>query len=345
MLYSAFTYYTGFRVNSGEYKIMGLAPYGEPRHADLILEKLMDLKDDGSFWLDQSYFNYTAGLTMTSRRFHDLFAGPPRRPESALTQREMDLAASVQKVTEEVILRIGRHVYEQTKREKLCLAGGVALNCVANGKLLRDGPFKEVWIQPAAGDAGGALGAALFTWHQILGNPRETSLPDNQRGSYLGPEYSNEAITGYLDAVGAVYSRFEDEDALCGHVGELLEAGKVVGHFAGRMEFGPRALGSRSILGDARNRAMQSTMNLKIKFRESFRPFAFTVTVEGRIRRGLADDRHVVVTRGRGQETALDLVAEGAVSRAAEEIGRIRCQIRILLGQPGRAEKQEETET
>ncbi|MHC4597890.1 MAG: carbamoyltransferase family protein [Planctomycetota bacterium] len=274
LLYSAFTYYTGFKVNSGEYKVMGLAPYGDPRYADRILREVMDLKEDGSFRLDQRYFRYCHGLTMTSERFHRLFEGPPRRPESPLTQKHMDLAASVQKVTEEVLLRIARHVHEKTGQENLCLAGGVALNCVGNGRILREGPFRRVWIQPAAGDAGGALGAALLSWHRILGKPRTPSQPDGQAGSYLGPAFSNGEIRETLDGLGAVSTVIEEEEALCRRIAELLEAGKVVGYFGGRMEFGPRALGARSILGDARNTEMQTTMNRKIKFRESFRPFA-----------------------------------------------------------------------
>ena len=274
LLYSAFTYYTGFKVNSGEYKVMGLAPYGEPKYADPILEHLMDLKEDGSFWLDQSYFNYCAGLTMTGPKFHDLFGGPPRKPESLLTQREMDLAASVQFVTEEIMLRIARYVYEKTHLPNLCLAGGVALNCVGNGRILREGPFKDIWIQPAAGDAGGALGAAQVVWHHIMGKPRVPQPKDSQHGSYLGPHYSNAEIEQFLGSVGGRHTRYVSEDELCARIAELLDAGKVVGHVAGRMEFGPRALGARSILGDARNTAMQATMNLKIKFRESFRPFA-----------------------------------------------------------------------
>jgi carbamoyltransferase len=274
LLYSAFTYYTGFRVNSGEYKVMGLAPYGEPKYRDLILEHVMDLREDGSFRLDQRYFNYCAGLTMTSERFHRLFGGPPRRPESRLTQREMDLAASIQKVTEEVMLRIARHVHGRTGLANLCLAGGVALNCVGNGRLLREGPFENIWIQPAAGDAGGALGAALVAWHHVLGNPRTPVQPDDQSGSFLGPAFETPEVRTFLDSVGAKYRVFEDEEELCRSVAELLDAGKVVGHFHGPMEFGPRALGSRSILGDARNTEMQKTLNLKIKFRESFRPFA-----------------------------------------------------------------------
>ncbi len=274
LLYSAFTYFCGFKVNSGEYKLMGLAPYGEPRYADLIRERLLDLKEDGSFRLDLRYFNYCQGLTMTSREFEKLFGGPPRRPETALGQREMDLAASIQVVTEEVMLTAARHLHERTGMSNLCLAGGVALNCVGNGRILRDGPFERIWIQPAAGDAGGALGVALFIWHQLLGNERIVRAPDGQRGSLLGPRFSNDEIRSFLDGVGAYYHRFEDEEELCERLAELIESEKVVGLFQGRMEFGPRALGCRSIIGDARSPAMQSVMNLKIKFRESFRPFA-----------------------------------------------------------------------
>ena len=274
LLYSAFTYYTGFKVNSGEYKVMGLAPYGEPKYADLILEHVMDLKEDGSFHLDQSYFNYCAGLTMTSKKFHDLFGGPPRKAESRVTQREMDLARSVQVVTEKVMMKIAEHVHAETGLKNLCLAGGCALNCVANGKILRDGPFENIWIQPAAGDAGGALGAALFAWHQILGNERSLIMPDSQYGSYLGPANSMDDITGYLDSVNAVYKVYDTEEELCEAVAGLLADEKIVGHCAGRMEFGPRALGARSILGDPRSTSMQRIMNVKIKFRESFRPFA-----------------------------------------------------------------------
>ncbi len=274
LLYSAFTYFCGFKVNSGEYKLMGLAPYGEPRYADDIMTRLMDLKEDGSFRLDLSYFNYCQGLTMTSRRFERLFGGPPRRPEAPLTQREMDLAASVQQVTEEVMMRAARRVYDATGARNLCLAGGVALNCVGNGRILREGPFERIWIQPAAGDAGGALGVALFIWHQLLGNERRAAAPDGQRGSLLGPRFSNAEIERFLDSAGAVYRRYDDEGALVLRLVELIRAEKVVGVLQGRMEFGPRALGCRSILGDARSRTMQSVMNLKIKFRESFRPFA-----------------------------------------------------------------------
>lgn len=274
LLYSAFTYYTGFRVNSGEYKVMGLAPYGTPVYKDLIFEHLLDLKDDGSFHMDMSYFNYCQGLTMTSAKFHALFGGPPRDPESKLTQREMDLAASVQAVTEEVMLRTARHVHRQTGMKNLVLAGGVALNCVGNGRILREGPFENIWIQPAAGDAGGALGTALFIWHQLLEKPRNPKGHDAQKGSLLGPQFSDEQIVAELDSRGAVYTSCGTDDELCDEVAELLAHEKVVGWFQGRMEFGPRALGSRSILGDPRSPKMQSVMNLKIKFRESFRPFA-----------------------------------------------------------------------
>ncbi len=280
LLYSAFTYFCGFRVNSGEYKLMGLAPYGKPKYVDLILEKLIDLKDDGSFRMDMSYFNYCQGLTMTSSRFDKLFGGPPRKPESPLTEREMDLAASVQQVTEDIMLRMARHCHESTGMKNLCLAGGVALNCVANGRILREGPFDELWIQPAAGDAGGALGVALFIWHQLLGNSREAVPGDSQQGSFLGPTPSEEEIRLFLDETGAEYEFIDDEDALCNRVAGLIAAENVIGWFQGRMEFGPRALGGRSILGDARSEKMQSVMNLKIKFRESFRPFAPSVLQE-----------------------------------------------------------------
>lgn len=274
LLYSAFTYYTGFKVNSGEYKVMGLAPYGEPRFVQTILDNLIDLREDGSFWLDQRYFNYCAGFTMTNERFHKLFGGPPRSPESLLTQREMDLAASVQVVVEEAMLRVARHTQRETGMRKLCLAGGVALNCVGNGRILREGSFDEVWIQPASGDAGGALGAALYQWYQVENKPRTVKSGDSQQGSYLGPSFESEAIRCELEARGAVFTHYADEDALCDKIAELIEEGKVVGHFCGRAEFGPRALGHRSILGDPRNSEMQTKMNVAIKFRESFRPFA-----------------------------------------------------------------------
>jgi carbamoyltransferase len=280
LLYSAFTYYCGFKVNSGEYKLMGLAPYGHPVYRDMILEHLVDLKPDGSFWLDMDYFNYCQGLTMTGRRFHRLFGGPPRTPEAPLEQRHMDLAASIQAVTEEVVLRIGRHVGRRTGMKHLVLAGGVALNCVANGRLLREGDFDDIWIQPAAGDAGGALGAALFVWHQLLDNPRRPDGRDAQQGSFLGPSFTTDEVERALAAHGASGRRFDDEAELLDHVAALLADGKVVGWFQGRMEFGPRALGARSILGDPRSPAMQATMNVKIKFRESFRPFAPAVLRE-----------------------------------------------------------------
>ncbi len=280
LLYTAFTYYTGFRVNSGEYKVMGLAPYGEPRFVNTILENIMDLKDDGSFSLDMKYFNYCQGLTMTSGHFHDLFGGPPRKPESELTQRDMDLAASVQAVAEEVILRTGRHVQKETGEKNLVLAGGVALNCVANGKLLRDSVYDDIWIQPASGDAGGALGAALFTWHQVLGGNRETNgTEDLQKGSYLGPSWTDKQIEDFLVTNNIPFQKM-DEDSLIDSVADSIAEGKVAGRFSGRMEFGPRALGNRSIIGDPRSVTMQSIMNLKIKNRESFRPFAPSVLLE-----------------------------------------------------------------
>jgi carbamoyltransferase len=274
LLYAALTYYTGFRVNSGEYKVMGLAPYGRPLFRDLILNHLLDLKEDGSFRMDMSYFNYCQGMTMTSAKFHRLFGGPPRKPETELTQREMDLAASIQAVTEEIMLRTARHVHRVTQMKNLVMAGGVALNCVGNGRILREGPFERIWIQPAAGDAGGALGVALFLWHQLLEKPRQGGKSDRQKGSFLGPAFSDAQIASVLDREAAVYDTCASEEHLVDEVASLLAQEKVVGWFQGRMEFGPRALGARSILGDARSEAMQSLMNLKIKFRESFRPFA-----------------------------------------------------------------------
>jgi carbamoyltransferase len=281
LLYSAFTYFTGFKVNSGEYKLMGLAPYGEPRFKKVILERLMDLREDGSFRLHMSYFTYCQGLRMTGRKFAALFEGPPRRPEEPLTQREMDIAASIQAVTEEVMLRCARHLAATTGMRHLVLAGGVALNCVGNGRILQEGIFDDLWIQPASGDAGGALGAALFVWHQLLDQPREADgVHDRQQGSLLGPAYTNAEIKALLDRTGAVYHLYDDERALLDVVADQIAAEKVVGHFHGRMEFGPRALGGRSILGDARSSKLQSVMNLKIKFRESFRPFAPCVLKE-----------------------------------------------------------------
>jgi carbamoyltransferase len=280
LLYSAFTYYTGFKVNSGEYKVMGLAPYGEPKYVPAILEHLIDLKEDGSFRMNMEYFNYVAGLTMTSEKFHRLFGGPPRRPEGEMTQRDMDLARSIQDVTEEVMLRTARHVHAVTGKKNLCLAGGVALNCVGNGRILREGPFEKIWIQPAAGDAGGALGAALFVWHQYLGNGREAGgSADRQNGSYLGPAFSGDQVRAFLDKHKLPYREI-GYDAIPETVAGLITSERVVGWFQGRMEFGPRALGNRSILGDARSSTMQKIMNLKIKFRESFRPFAPSVLSE-----------------------------------------------------------------
>src|SRR6266498_2770288 len=280
MLYSAFTYFTGFKVNSGEYKVMGLAPYGEPKYVDAIYRELIDLREDGSFTLNQTYFNYLTGLTMTDGAFDKLLGGPPRVPESKLTQREMDLARSIQVVCEEIIMRMARTAHRETGMENLCLAGGVALNCVANGRLLRGGPFKRLWIQPAAGDAGGALGVAQLIWHRHCKQPRTvTPGKDSMQGAYLGPEFSPEEIEAFLKSQGAPYRRLEG-DELRRHVVEQIAAGKVVGWFDGRMEFGPRALGSRSILGDPRSPKMQAQMNIKIKFREGFRPFAPSVLRE-----------------------------------------------------------------
>lgn len=280
LLYSAFTYYAGFRVNSGEYKLMGLAPYGEPKYVDLILKHLIDLKDDGSFKLNMKYFDYCAGLTMTNNRFHRLFGSKPRRRETRIEQFHMDIARSIQEVTERVVCNIAQHVYECTKEENLCLAGGVALNCVANGKLLREGPFKKIWIQPAAGDAGGALGAAFAIWHNYLGNTRNAdTIHDTQKASLIGPSYSNEIIETFLRNNNIPYEKLNDT-SLFARVAELLAQEKVIGWFQGRMEFGPRALGARSILGDPRSEAMQTTMNVKIKFRESFRPFAPSIMRE-----------------------------------------------------------------
>jgi len=280
LLYSAFTYYTGFKVNSGEYKVMGLAPYGEPKYVETILSELVDLQEDGSFRLNQKYFNYLTGLTMTGKNFDKLFGGPPRTPETKITQREMDLARSVQVVCEEIVMRMANTVHKQTGSKNICLAGGVALNCVANGKLLREGPFENVWIQPAAGDAGGALGVAQLIWHRHCDKPREvTAGKDGMKGAYLGPRFSEEEIEAFLESKGAVYERLEREDLLK-KVANLIASEKVIGWFNGRMEFGPRALGSRSILGDPRSPKMQAQMNLKIKFREGFRPFAPSVLLD-----------------------------------------------------------------
>ncbi len=280
LLYSAFTYFTGFKVNSGEYKVMGLAPYGEPKYVDLILKELIDIKEDGSFKLNMDYFTYPYGLTMTGSAFERLFGGPARKPESKLTQREMDIAKSVQVVTEEVMLRTARHIHKITGEKYLCMAGGVALNCVGNGRILRESPFEDIWIQPASGDAGGALGAALFVWYNLLGAERKTdNMHDSQYGSYLGPEFPNEDVKRFLDERGYPY-QFMGNGSSPDRVADLIAEGKVIGWFNGRMEFGPRALGARSIIGDPRNPEMQSQMNLKIKYRESFRPFAPSVLME-----------------------------------------------------------------
>ena len=277
LLYSAFTYFAGFKVNSGEYKLMGLAPYGQPIYVDVIKKHLIDIKPDGSFRLNMRYFNFATGLTMTHRRFDHLFGGPPRQPESAITQREMDLAASIQSVTEEIVLKLADTIHQELGVDHLCLAGGVALNCVANGRLEREGPFKSIWIQPAAGDAGGALGAALATWHEYLEKPRDLALrgsaSDGMSGCYLGPRFSQDAVDAYLNSIDAPYQQLSD-DILMPRLASMIEQGAVVGWFNGPMEFGPRALGARSIIGDARSPTMQSLMNLKIKYRESFRPFA-----------------------------------------------------------------------
>lgn len=279
LLYSAFTYYTGFKVNSGEYKLMGLAPYGEPKYVDHILNHLLDLKEDGTFRLNMDYFNYTTGLTMTTPKFHQLFGGEPRQSEGKLTQREMDIACSIQHVTEEVVLRLARTVKKELNTDYLCLAGGVALNCVANGRILRETDFRDIWIQPAAGDAGGAVGAALAIWHQYHEKPRIPHDGDAMQGGYLGPCFGETEIQDYLQSVNAPYQYLED-DKLMPELAEILEQGNVVGWFSGRMEFGPRALGGRSIIGDPRSPKMQSVMNLKIKYRESFRPFAPSVLAE-----------------------------------------------------------------
>ncbi|MBI4125608.1 MAG: carbamoyltransferase [Deltaproteobacteria bacterium] len=280
LLYTAFTYYLGFKVNSGEYKVMGLAPYGEPRYKDLIFKELVDLKEDGSFQLHLKYFDYCVGLKMINKKFGQLFGLPARRPETKLTQQHMDIARSVQEVTEEIVLKMGRHIHRKTGLKKLCMAGGVALNCVANGRLLREGPFEDIWIQPAAGDAGGALGAALLAWHQYLQRERTADEKnDAQRGSLLGPAFTREQIRDYLEANQIPFRELSEEE-LPQKVSGLIAEEKVIGWFQGRMEFGPRALGARSILGDSRSSKMQSVMNLKIKFRESFRPFAPSVLRE-----------------------------------------------------------------
>ena len=280
LLYSAFTYYTGFRVNSGEYKVMGLAPYGEPKYKDLIYQYLIDVKEDGSFKMNMDYFNYCVGLTMTNSKFHTLFGAPPRKPESKITQKEMDLARSVQEVTEEIVIKVAKHIKKETKMKFLCLAGGVALNCVANGKILRSGIFDDIWIQPAAGDAGGAMGCAFFTYYHYLENQRiADNKSDFMKGAYLGPEFKNDSIKSFLIKNEYPYQKLSDTE-LPEKIADLISNTKVIGWFQGRMEFGPRALGSRTIIGDARSSTMQKTMNLKIKYRESFRPFAPSVRAE-----------------------------------------------------------------
>ncbi len=279
LLYSAFTYYTGFKVNSGEYKLMGLAPYGEPKYVDLILDNLVDLKEDGSFRLNMRYFNYATGLTMTNQKFSELFGAPPRTAESDLSQHEMDIARSIQVVTEEIVLRLANTIHRELKVDYLCLAGGVALNCVSNGRLLKEGPFKDIWIQPASGDAGGAVGSALAIWYEYLDKPRLAQPSDAMHGSYLGPRPADQSIVDYLDSIGATY-RSLDDDELIREAAQMIADENVVGWFQGRMEFGPRALGGRSIIGDPRSTKMQSIMNLKIKYRESFRPFAPAVKAD-----------------------------------------------------------------
>lgn len=323
LLYSAFTYYCGFKVNSGEYKLMGLAPYGKPIFKDLIEKHLIDLKPDGSFWLNMRYFNYCQGLTMTNKRFHRLFGFEPRSPESDLEQHHMDLAASIQAVTEEVVLRLGRDVHKRTGQRHLVLAGGVALNCVANGKLLREGPFEDIWIQPAAGDAGGALGAALFVWYQLLEKPRSPKGSDSQKGSFLGPQFSHDEIAQFLDKVGVVGQHFDCETDLTQHVAQRLTEGKIVGWFQGRMEFGPRALGARSILGDPRSAQMQATMNLKIKFRESFRPFAPIV---------LQEHAHEWFDMKQGQESPYMLLVANV--RAEQRVRIPQAQLQVMENDP-----------
>jgi len=276
LLYSAFTYYAGFKVNSGEYKVMGLAPYGKPKYADLIKEKIINIAEDGTFQLDMSYFNYATGLTMTSNKFHNLFGSPPRKPETEITQREMDLAASVQRVIEEVVIKLAKSIRNETKEKNLCLAGGVALNCVSNGVLLKENIFKNIWIQPAAGDAGGAVGAALCAWYLKYKNKRTVNPLDSMKGSYLGPEFNDEEIEAQLKSVNGIFTK-HNYDELINQVSDHLVAGKAIGWMNGRMEFGPRALGARSIIADPRVSDMQKKLNLKVKFRESFRPFAPSV--------------------------------------------------------------------
>lgn len=328
LIYTAFTAYCGFKVNSGEYKLMGLAPYGEPVYAEQILESLIDLKDDGSFRMDMSYFKFCTGLSMTSAKFHRLFGGPPRRAESELQQRHMDLAASVQAVTEEILLRMARNLAEVTGRKNLVMAGGVALNCVANGRILRETDFEDLWIQPAAGDAGGALGVAQFIWHQLLDKPRSPGRPDGQAGSWLGPAFDSETTEAFLKREGAVFQKFANDETLCDAVADLLASEKVVGWMQGRMEFGPRALGSRSILGDARSTNMQSVMNLKIKFRESFRPFAPSILRDHASEYFELDERHespyMLLVADVREDKRCALPQEQSDVRGLEKLGVVR---------------------
>lgn len=341
LLYSAFTYFTGFKVNSGEYKLMGLAPYGEPRYADLIESEIVDLRDDGSLKLNLAYFDYCAGLRMTSRRLHRLFGGPPRRPDAQITQREMDIAASIQAVTEKAMTRMARHAHEVTGRDELVLAGGVALNCVGNGRILREGPFRRVWIQPAAGDAGGALGAAMFAYHQLLDGPRSADgRHDRQRASLLGPSFDDEEIGRFLEERGVVAVRMLDVESLVDRVTDRIRAGHVVGWFQGRMEFGPRALGSRSILGDPRDREMQMVMNVKIKFRESFRPFAPSVLRE-RAREWFeieADSPYMLLVADVDRSRRLPDVTEGL--RGLDKLKALRSRIPAVTHVDGSARLQ-----
>ncbi len=332
LLYSAFTYFTGFRVNSGEYKLMGLAPYGEPRYVDKIRDQLLDLKEDGSFRMNLDYFNYLDGLTMTNEKFNKLFDGPPRKAEAELTRREMDIACSIQVVTEEIVLRMARHARRLTGLDQLCLAGGVALNCVANGRLLRENIFKDIWIQPAAGDAGGALGAALLVWHKVHNQPRQPkSRSDSMQGAYLGPEFKPDEIGQYLNARGYAAERIDDRALRAERIAQLIDEGQVIGLLQGRMEFGPRALGNRSIIGDARSSKMQAIMNLKIKYRESFRPFAPTC-LEERVHDFFELDRPspymllvapVRADRCRGEAEAVSLPVRERINQARSDVPAI----------------------
>ncbi len=344
LLYSAFTTFAGFRINSGEYKLMGLSPYGEPRFVDAILEHLVDLKEDGSFRLNLAYLDYCHGLEMTNRRMERLLEGPPRRPEAAITQREMDIAASIQAVTEEVVLRCTRHLARQTGRKNLVLAGGVALNCVANGKILRDGRFENVWVQPAAGDAGAALGAAFFVWHQLLGRPRRAREGDCLQGSLLGPSFQSTQIATYLQGIGAIYDRFDDEARLLDAIVDLLAREKVVALFQGRMEFGPRALGARSIIADARSPQIRAVLNERTKFRESFRPFAPAVLRErAHLWFDLApagDAAYMSFAVPVSPERCLPLRDEDAAKRGLDRLSVVRSQIPAVTHVDGSARVQ-----